>query len=776
MSTKSTTAARRAAVGSQRPGPLGELTGRAFFARIAGDAAAVLLLLLLATLTFVLAYGGGWVWVAALGGAVLGVAVGSVGAVFGWRSVVVMAAVIGCYFAFGGPLAMPSTTIAGFIPSGRTLQGLAFGAVGSWKASVTLDPPIGETGSLLVVPLITMLVAGAVAISVALRTKHVGFAWVPPALAGVVGVAFGTATAFQPVPIALGFAVVVLLWTSYRRGRSAQALLRNRSRLQWPTLVLGVVVIAVAAGGVVAVAPFVQPGNVRANLRQAISPPLDVRRYPSPLQGFRAQLAEHKEDVMLTVRGLPVGTRVRIATMDAYDGFAMEVSNSQVPGRDSGTFTRVGAQIRTSSDAPAVPVTIEIGAYSGPWVPTVGETRAISFGGDRGLALGDDFYFNRASGTGINTAGLTQGDTYTLQAVVTERPGDGRIRLARQGRFEVPSADPIPDILRDMAQRWSGSAATTGEAALRLQARLQQGFYSNGIEKTDATSRPGHSYERIQALLTNEAKMIGDEEQYSVAMALMGRHLGVPTRVVYGYEPTGSGDVEIRGKDVSAWTEFYMDGLGWVMFDPTPPKDRKPVVERDPQHTRPRPQVENPPPPPERPDRLPPDNTDPRQPIPQDDSPFQIDWMLVGGVAAAVGIPLIGIVLPISLIVGAKIRRRRARMSADVIANRVAGGWAELTDKARDLGSTPSPYGTRTEQADTITSLFPKVSEGADPQVLARLADTTVFGPETVTAEQASTYWAGVDRAGKGMLASVPLWRRWLSWLSLKSFRRFKSA
>jgi transglutaminase-like putative cysteine protease len=521
---------------------------------------------------------------------------------------------------------------------------------------------------------------------------------------------------------------------------------------------------------------MIAPGAHRTNLRESAEPPLDLTVYPSPLQSFRANISEHKEDTLLTVSGLPQGARIRIATMDAYDGFSMRVANSDTPGRDAGEFRRVGAEITTVSSAAATAVSIQVGDYAAAWVPTVGETRWISFLGDRGLTLADSFFYNRASGTAIDTEGLQPGDSYTLQSVVTSQPTTAQIKLARQGDFDLPEADPIPDVVRDLAQRWTANANTSGEAALDLVAHLRQGYFSHGVDKTEATSVAGHSYGRIESLLSDVNRMVGDDEQYSVTMALMARHLGIPSRVVYGYKPVGSGgDVAVRGQDVSAWVELYFDGLGWVTFDPTPDKDRIPKIEKDPDQVKPRPQVDNPPPPPERPDRLPPDNTDPQPPTGQNDNPWNINWRLVAGITAGVGIPLILVILPIALIIGSKLRRRRARMTNEILANRVAGGWAELTDKARDLGSTPSPFATRAEQASSITEHFPKVSEGADPEVLARLADTTVFGPEEVTPAQAATYWAGVERARRGMSASVSWWRRPLAWLSLRSFRTFRA-
>jgi transglutaminase-like putative cysteine protease len=63
-------------------------------------------------------------------------------------------------------------------------------------------------------------------------------------------------------------------------------------------------------------------------------------------------------------------------------------------------------------------------------------------------------------------------------------------------------------------------------------------------------------------------------QQYSGAMALLLRLGGVPARVASGFAP-GSLDNEgeryvVRDLDAHSWVEAWFDGIGWVVFDPTP--------------------------------------------------------------------------------------------------------------------------------------------------------------------------------------------------------------
>lgn len=64
-------------------------------------------------------------------------------------------------------------------------------------------------------------------------------------------------------------------------------------------------------------------------------------------------------------------------------------------------------------------------------------------------------------------------------------------------------------------------------------------------------------------------------QHYASALAVLGRALGVPTRIVLGYnagveERNKDGFFAVQSKQLHAWTEAYLDGVGWVPFDVTP--------------------------------------------------------------------------------------------------------------------------------------------------------------------------------------------------------------
>lgn len=63
-------------------------------------------------------------------------------------------------------------------------------------------------------------------------------------------------------------------------------------------------------------------------------------------------------------------------------------------------------------------------------------------------------------------------------------------------------------------------------------------------------------------------------EYFSSAMALMLRHLGIPSRIAIGYLAgdfrKAGGYFDVRNSDGHAWVEAYIRDKGWLTYDPTP--------------------------------------------------------------------------------------------------------------------------------------------------------------------------------------------------------------
>jgi transglutaminase-like putative cysteine protease len=73
----------------------------------------------------------------------------------------------------------------------------------------------------------------------------------------------------------------------------------------------------------------------------------------------------------------------------------------------------------------------------------------------------------------------------------------------------------------------------------------------------------------------------GHCEYFASAMAILARTVGIPTRLVNGFQmgefnPVGS-DYIVRESDAHSWVEAYFPGRGWTEFDATPP-DLRPAA------------------------------------------------------------------------------------------------------------------------------------------------------------------------------------------------------
>ncbi|MCC2594486.1 DUF3488 and transglutaminase-like domain-containing protein [Tessaracoccus sp. OS52] len=770
MTTVTATRARRSAVAPARS-PWESLGSRGRTTWVLWDAAALLVLLGLTAATLWPAYQTPWLGVTVAGFGLLGIGIAALAA---WRAWGVGATALACvvaWFGLGTLLVMPSAGVAMVVPTGRSLFGLLVGPVTAWRDMLTLQPPIGETANLLSVPGLIALVAGVVGMSVSLRTQRPALAWLPATVGYLVAATLGTSTAYRPVVIGASFFVVVLLWTSYRRAHLRESLTGRSQRLRPVRALLAVATVIVAGLLTWAALPVLQPDAARTTVRQAVQPPIDLEQFASPLQAFRGNITKFEEATLFETSGLMEGDILRVATVDAYDGMSFRVATTSDEALDQTTFTRVGQWI--ADDTPGTPgsATVAVRAWDGVWVPNIGRTTRISFGGPRAVALAENFYYQRSTGTGVDAVGVGDGDTWSLSFVRPDRPSEDELAGARSGRVRQPEVDGVPDELRNLAHEWADSYGTAGAQALALEAQLRSGYFSHG-QPDEVLSLSGHSASRLLTLVATPERMVGDGEQYATAMALMARELGIPSRVIYGYRSGGSSI--ISGEDVGAWTELHFEELGWVVFDPTPPRDRVLENEDAPQPPKPKPHIENPPPPPQKPEPPLPDEelpVDPGEPPVRQD---EIDWAQIGAWMALTGIPLVTVVIPVSLILGFKLRRRSRRRNAPEMANRVAGAWSELVDRARDLGRSPSPSATRSEQAQQLLDDFPKVADKTDPIRVSTEADWLVFAPGEPSERTVREFWDSTKQVDRGMRRSVS-WPRWLaSRLSTKSFRRVR--
>lgn len=711
---------------------------------------------------------------------VLGSAIAVLGAAFRWPSIVVGALVVVTYLATGVQLAVPGeSTAGGLLPTLPGFVDLVEGTWLSWKQLVTISVPVGSYQALLVPAFILVLLASTITTTIALRSSLPELAGIPPVVVLVAGIAFGPATAPAPLWLVLGLFALLLVWNirlRLRRRTAAVRTLRAQSGLtvetrreRSSTAVLtatgATVMLAGAAVVGISATALMPPPSDRQVVRTAVEQPFDPRAYPSPLSGFRSYLEPASaSDPMLSVSGLPADRRIRIATLDTYDGVTYSVGSAAVTSA-SGSFTRLPYRLDLS-DTKGTPtqLTVTVRGYRGPWVPGTGQLEQIQFLGSHGSALSGAFFYNNVTGTGAVMSPLRDGDSYVADSVSLPTLAAAGLKKVEPGSDTVPRPAVIPDELQSTLQKYTAGVTGAGaKLAAALQGLQADGYISHGVGKDEPVSRSGHGADRITELLTN-VPMLGDQEQYAVTAALMARQLGFPARVVMGFvapKDASRGVVTFLGSDVSAWIEVQTT-TGWVTVDPTPPV--RPVPPKQPEQpteiSRPQTNVQPPV------DESPQQNEEPPQ-AQVDSTPQQAPNPVLETILAvliAIGwtvLVLAVLAAPFLAVIAAKWRRRSLRRSAPTAADRIVGGWREFADAAVDHGYDPPPAATRVEFATTIG--------GTRAAALANVADRAVFSPLAPTAAEADTVWKAVDDLRAQLDRRDTRWKRLLAAVSLRS-------
>lgn len=653
------------------------------------------LLMLAASVSHGAVFGDWSGYIAAMGGTLLAVVVTGAAYALGLRRLETILALVIAYL-LGGALALPNLASAKVFPSLQMVQTLVLGAVTSWRDLLTLAPPANAYAGITVVPYLSAMVCAGLGASIVLRHQR-GQLWalLPAGLMFSVGALFGGFEAPYGRDSALVGVLVALAWAAWavnkRHGRGQRGLIalgagRLRRRARLGTLLM--LACAMAAGAVLG--PQVTGANNREVLRSYVTPPLNIAEYQAPLTRLHYWVDTQKDTTLFTVSGLQNGERIRIATMDAYDGNVMRVGTS-----DNGEgFKRVGAQVDTRvlpKGAKTHNLTFTMVDYQGNWLPGGGQVR--SFTPRKGQGLTQDLFYSANLGALLSTRTLVKGDSYSVNVVTVPTYSDAQLSKRRFGKVANGTDTNVPAVVATRLREFVGNA-NSPLARVRAMATKyhDEGYYSDG---SDSMARPGHRTARIDELLEPNYYMVGDDEQYAVAMALMARQAGYPARVVLGFYPEhySKGTLEVKGTMAHAWVEVNFDG-DWVAFDPTPPRDKKLVNPKPQPKPKPRPQVLQAPPPPQEQADLTPDVSDDRD----TKKKHGFDWahylLLVGqglGVAALVSSPF-------ALILALKAVRGRRRRNRDELGSAL-GAWAELEDWMRDYGIKLPTNATRTQMA-----------------------------------------------------------------------------
>lgn len=241
-----------------------------------------------------------------------------------------------------------------------------------------------------------------------------------------------------------------------------------------------------------------------------------------------------------------------------------------------------------------------------PYALTVEQTQLVARSPDHETVLietnvGEPLFYTAYTPTSVPENGIAVDDAYF------KNPGHVRgyaVRFASGGTTDV-SADyehyvhenylQLPAQLQESLNRYLQAHGLVGAAP----AAIADAVRSSGVYDLNTPAVPkGEDFALYFLNVTNRGYCV----HFATATVLLLRSAGVPARYVTGYaiEPIVNTWVEVTQDEAHAWVEFYTDGLGWQVLDPTPadyrqePGSAAPPSEQDGQPTEPLPEEQTP--------------------------------------------------------------------------------------------------------------------------------------------------------------------------------------
>lgn len=660
------------------------------------------------------------------------------------------------------------------VPTPDAYREFLDGLVNGWADLLSSPAPTDITPELRVLPYTIAWFAAGVGAELARHARRPGVPIVGPVLGLALTLLFNVFE--QRVALAQGagllagtFALISLgQWAAPRTVAEADetSTLEGRTvaghRLR---LALGALVVLGAVGA----APWLGPrlpladAHERFDLRRYQQPPFDPLALPSPLVQVKANLKEpRREATVFTVTGPPVSL-LPVAVMTDYDGVVWTVGDPDT-SPDQAQFAPVDSQLppleRTiPAAAPRATHHFEIEAQGGYFLPTAGSPTALT------MPEGTEPYMNLDTGTIALRQGARPGLAYDVTSAVPPTVSDEAMADAT-----IPVVDHsdelelLPPTVRNVAadltqgqdQGWAQMAAIrdrfVGDPA---NASAGGGFY----DVTEQTP-PGHSYGRIEQMLADPDRIVGFEEQYAAAAAVIGRVVGLPTRVVVGYQIPPEADwtdpdepLAVPASWISAWVEIDAGALGWVPVLVTPDRDREPDPETESATEVPI-AIPSPPPPPPPPPEIQPPRQDEEELAPEEEfNPIGHTWDAGGPDVAtlvavgAAGAPLVLLLVFVAVVMSWKALRRRRRRRSPTTAGRVAGAWAEAVDRSLEAGAALPVSVTPREAVRSYALARPERDVVVDELAqLVRQLDRSVYAADPPNDEHVERAWSASDR------------------------------
>jgi len=260
---------------------------------------------------------------------------------------------------------------------------------------------------------------------------------------------------------------------------------------------------------------------------------------------------------------------LRAAVLDLFDGTTWRPSMRDIPASQRAA----NGLPQPPGLSPTTPRTtytsqFEVRDFRSRWLPIPYPTTTVQAPGDWRYDVDTlDLY---SMDEDFTTDGLTY--SLTSETVRPEASSMVAAPVAPRSVFapntELPST--MPPWVTDLAQ----SVTERGRSQFEKAVILQRWFRTDGGFEYSIERSSGSGLDQLELFLSEEeGGRRGYCEQFSAAMAMMARSLGIPARVAVGFlrpDQVGENRWVYSSHDLHAWPELYFEGAGWVTFEPTP--------------------------------------------------------------------------------------------------------------------------------------------------------------------------------------------------------------
>jgi transglutaminase-like putative cysteine protease len=673
-----------------------------------------------------------------------------------------LVAMVAGFVVVGGILLFPDTLLL-VVPTGQTLSEMAAAASTALTAVSEQAAPVEVTTEFVLLTCAGAWAVATAADGLAFRARQPLLALVPAlGLFVFPAVIRPSSPAWYTAWFLLGAAGILLFegrarlatwgrWVSHPRSRPGAGwrlpLTPAAQTGRW---------LALAAGLCALTVPWLLPGYGQQpvlDLKESTGSDTGVAL--NPFVSLRTRLTAPENVPMFRARSTQ-RERWRMIVYDRFDGTKF------VPSSDPRTNLVEFQGPAPGEQDPDLRVTqvtqeVEIQELDTFWLPAA--TVPVQVDAGRQVLANQNFALltiNQRLRKGFSYTVVSQ--VPTIQAADLDGPIDYRDYPELLRYTETGSLDPeVRD--RTEAVVESKGADTPFEEALAIQDYLRSNEFRYSLD-VPALSTGGNQLRRF---LTEVRE--GYCEQFAIAMAVMARQVGIPSRVALGFT---SGEVvdrtllQVSTHDAHAWPELWFPEAGWVPFEPTPradgtvalppyttPAGRVPDGQEGPLATTPdqggatpttlRRQA---------PEAQPADNSDPLA------GAGDRGWLERPVVRAGLAVALLVVLVPgVKWARNVLDRRRAGRRPRDAVAE----SYAELASWARDAGigrrraETPAAYAAR---------LRDDFDADADPLVeltgLFERAEYAAAEPGDDQADQARR----LARSARASLAGRLGWRR----------------